>query len=326
MVVLVTGGTGFLGAVLIDRLLNLNESVRATRRAESRIPEILQNRKGLEWVVSDVLDYFALDKAFDQIAQVYHCAAQVSYHPAHRQAMWSTNVEGTANVVNLCLKHHARLVHVSSIAALGEGKPDRDTDEDDLWEFDASQSAYAIAKYDSEMEVWRGFSEGLDGVIVNPSLIIGASAGHRGSGAVFHLLHKGLRFYPGGSVGLVDVEDVADAMIQLMGRSDISEERFIVSHVNMSHKDLLDQCSTFLGRSAPSTQARPWMLELAWRASTAASWFTGKKSALTKESARVSSKRLRVSHQKLVQTLGMEFKPIEQTLKEICAEVLKSNH
>lgn len=320
--VLVTGGTGFLGAVLIDQLLNLKETVRATRRAGSRIPELLQNRKGLEWVVADMLDYFALEEAFDQVTRVYHCAAQVSYHPAHRLTMRKTNVEGTAHVVNLCLKQAARLVHVSSIAALGEGKPGRDTNEEDLWESDSGQSAYSIAKYDSEMEVWRGFSEGLKGVIVNPSLIIGASAGHRGSGAVFHLLHKGLRFYPGGSVGLVDVEDVAYAMIQLMGRSELSEERFIVSHVNMTHKDLLEQCSTYLGRPAPRIQARAWMLALAWRASTAAARLRGKKSALTKESARASTKKLRFSNQKLVDAIGMEFKPIEQTLKEICTEVL----
>lgn len=322
--VLVTGGTGFLGAVLIDQLLNLKEVVRATRRAGSHIPKILQNRGGLEWVVADMLDYFALEQAFDQVTRVYHCAAQVSYHPAHRHSMWKTNVEGTAHIVNLCLKQAVRLVHVSSIAALGSGKPGRDTDEDDLWEHDSAQSAYSIAKYDSEMEVWRGFSEGLEGVIVNPSLIIGASAGHRGSGAIFHLLHKGLFFYPGGSVGLVDVEDVAYAMIQLMGRSDLSEERFIVSNVNMTHKDLLEQCSTYLGRPAPRIQARAWMLALAWRVSAAAAWLRGKKSALTKESARASTKKLRFSNRKLVDRISMEFKPIEQTLKEICTEVL--NH
>jgi len=324
-VVLVTGGTGFLGAVLIDQLLNQKETVRATHRVGSHIPEILQNRTGLEWIVADMLDYFALEKAFDQITEVYHCAAQVSYHPAHRHSMWNTNVEGTAHVVNLSLKHAARLVHVSSIASLGEGKPGRDTDEEDLWEQGSSPSAYALAKYHSEMEVWRGFSEGLNGVIVNPSLIIGASAGHRGSGAVFHLLHKGLRFYPGGSVGLVDVEDVAYAMIQLMSRSDISEERFIVSNVNMTHKDLLGQCSQYLGRPAPGMQARAWMLALAWRASAMVAWLSGKKSALTKESARASTKKLRFSNQKLVDCIGMEFKPIEQTLKEICTEVLNQN-
>lgn len=322
--VLVTGGSGFLGSTLIDQLLLQDIPVRATRREESRIPELLLNRQGLEWVEADLLDYFALETAFVGITQVYHCAAQVSYHPAHRSSMMNTNVKGTAQVVNLCLQHQVRLVHVSSIAALGEGKDGSATTETDLWEFDPSLSAYSIAKYESEMEVWRGFSEGLKGVIVNPSLIIGASAGKRGSGAVFHLLAKGLRFYPGGSVGLVDVEDVAKAMIELMHREDISEERFIISHVNMSHQDLLSQCSVNLQLAAPKTKATPLMLELAWRFSKLAERLTGKRAALTKESARISSKKLHFSNAKLVKTLGFDFKPVDQTLQEICVQVRAS--
>lgn len=322
--VLVTGGSGFLGSSLIDQLLLQGIPVRATRRASSRIPARLLDRHGLEWVEADLLDYFALDSAFDGVTQVYHCAAHVSYHPAHRSSMMDINVKGTAQVVNLCLEHQARLVHVSSIAALGGSKEGTATTEMDLWEYNPGLSAYSIAKYESEMEVWRGFSEGLKGIIVNPSLIIGASAGSRGSGAVFHLLAKGLKYYPGGSVGLVDVEDVAKAMIQLMQREDLNEERFIISHLNMSHQDLLSQCSVNLQLAAPKTKATPLMLELAWRFSKLAERFTGKRAALTKESARVSSKKLRFSNAKLVNTLGFVFKPMDQTLQEICVQVLSA--
>lgn len=320
--VLVTGGTGFLGTILIDQLLQHGYTVRAIRRSSSRMPELLQNRSGLQWVEADVLDVLALEKAFDGVNQVYHCAAKVSYHPAHRKSMLRINVEGTANVVNLCLAHGARLVHVSSIAALGEGKNGAETTENDLWEYDRSQSQYAIAKYESEMEVWRGFSEGLRGLIVNPSLIIGQAAGHRGSGAVFYLLHKGLKYYPGGSVGLVDVEDVVSVMIRLMEQVELTEERFIVSNVNLTHKEMLTRASAFLGRPAPATKATPFMLEFAWRLASFSAWTKGKKSALTKESARVSSKKLKFSNNKLLQTIAFEFKPIDRTLQEICHRIL----
>lgn len=321
--ILVTGGTGFLGSILIDLLLQQGVPVRAIRRSTSRLPSLLDNRPGLEWVEADILDFLALEAAFEGVTQVYHCAARVSYHPAHRKAMLRINVEGTAHVVNLCLKHGARLVHVSSIAALGEGKDGEDTTEKDMWEYDRSQSYYSIAKHDSEMEVWRGFSEGLDGVIVNPSLIIGQSAGHKGSGAIFYLLKKGLKYYPCGSVGLVDVEDVARAMIKLMEKKELSEERFIVSNVNLTHKEMLAKSSEFLGRPVPKSKVTPLMLEVAWRLATFMAWTKGKKSTLTKDSARVSSKKLRFSNQKLLQTIDFEFKPIDQTLKEICQRILQ---
>src|SRR5690606_29833053 len=128
-----------------------------------------------------------------------------------------------------------------------------------------------------EMEVWRGIAEGLDAVIVNPSLILGRAAGHRGSGQVFHLLYKGLRFYPGGSVGLVDVEDVARAMILLMGSPQISGERFIVNNVNMPHAELLAQASGYLDKRPPSMRATRPMLEVAWRLATLSARLTGKK-------------------------------------------------
>jgi dihydroflavonol-4-reductase len=322
IVILVTGGTGFLGSVLIEQLLDQGKRVRATKRAQSRIPVSLVDRTHLEWVDADVLDYFALAEAFDGVSQVFHCAAKVSYQPAHKEAMLAANVEGTAHVVNLCLDHQARLVHVSSIAALGESKDGQAISEGDLWEFSSSQSGYSISKYESEMEVWRGIAEGLDAIIVNPSLIIGARAGHRGSGQVFHLLYKGLKFFPTGSVGLVDVEDVAQVMIALMEQSKLSGQRYIVNNVNMTHQQLLTLSSNYLNRKPPSMKATPLLLELAWRASTLVARLSGKKSALTKESARVSSKTLQFSNAKLLSAVNHQFKPIDQTIKEICAGVL----
>lgn len=324
--VLVTGGTGFLGSVLIAQLLARGVPVRATKREGSRIPVDLQERQGLMWVEADVLDFAALEQAFAGVTQVYHCAAKVSYDPAHRLDMERINVQGTANVVNLCLQFGARLLHVSSIATLGEGKTGQEITEKDLWEYHRDQSAYSRSKYESEMEVWRGIAEGLDAVIVNPSLILGQAAGIRGSGQVFQLLYKGLRFYPGGSVGLVDVEDVARTMYLLMDRSDLTAERFIVNNVNMAHAEMLAQASIYLGRRPPSIKASPLLLGIAWRLALLAARFSGKKPALTKESARISSKKLRYSSGKLLHTIDIEFKPISQTLQEICTQILKSNN
>ena len=319
--VLVTGGTGFLGSILIKRLLASGVAVRATKRETSTIPAELIGLQALQWVDADVNDFFALGDTFAGIVKVYHCAGMISYHAADRQQLMTVNVGGTTNVVNLALQHQVRLLHVSSIAAVGQAKRDGEVTEDDLWEYTPDQPGYAIAKYEAEMEVWRGMAEGLDAVIVNPALIIGPTAptvGSGTSGAIFTMLRKGLNFYPDGSVGLIDVEDTAKAMVLLMDNLAITGQRFLLSNVNMTHRELLARCSSHLGRPAPRYRATPWMLSIAWRAASMLALFTGNRPLITREIARSARQWLRFSNHKVVAATGMAFKPIDNTLYEIC--------
>ena len=319
--VLVTGGTGFLGSMLIKQLLAAHVEVRATKRAASIIPQEFNGQSGLQWVDADVTDFFALSDAFAGVSKVYHCAGMISYDPADRQQLMKVNVTGTGNIVNLAQQYGIRLLHVSSIAAIGQAKRGNEATEDDLWEYTPDQPGYAVAKYEAEMEVWRGIAEGLDAVIVNPALIIGPSArseGNDSSGSIFRLLRNGLRFYPGGSVGLIDVEDAAKAMRLLMENPTLTGQRFLLSNVNMTHHELLRQCSSYLGVPAPKYKAAPWMLGVAWRAARILASFTGKRPLLTRETARSARQRLRFSNRKIIAATGMTFKPIADTLREIC--------
>lgn len=322
--VLVTGGTGFLGSTLIKQLIASGTPVRSTKRQTSTIPMELENVAGLHWIDTDITDFFALEDAFEGITKVYHCAGLISYHPADRKKLMAVNVEGTANVVTLALAQRTRLLHVSSIAAMGRAKNGQETTEDDLWEYSRKQSGYAIAKYEAEMEVWRGIAEGLDAVIVNPALIIGSTArtnNNGTSGSIFAQLRDGLNFYTDGAVGLIDVADVAKAMILLMEDTTITGERFLLSNVNMSYQELFTRCSAYMGRRAPKRKATPFMLGMAWRAAKMWSLFTGKRPLLTSETARSASRRAHYSNKKVVNAIGMTFKPIEQTLHEICDQL-----
>jgi len=324
-VVLVTGGTGFLGSILIKQLIAAGFQVRATRRETSTIPQLLDGLPGVDWVQADVNDFFALADAFEGVTQVYHCAAVISYHTADRKRMSVVNVEGTAQVVTLALERGVRLLHVSSIAAVGRGKNGREITEDDLWEYDSGQSGYAIAKYEAEMEVWRGVAEGLDAVIVNPALIIGPSAPLEGigsSGSIFAQLHDGLNFYTAGSVGLIDVEDVARAMMLLMENKAISGQRYLLSNVNMTYQELMARCSAYLGRPAPKFKATRLMLGMAWRAAKVLSLFSGKRPLLTRETAHAANQQMRFANKKILDATGIAFKPIDETLREICSRLL----
>ena len=322
--ILVTGATGFLGSELCRQLfLSGKNSIRCTKRSTSIVPEILLPfSKQLIWVEADLLEIDALNEALEGVTEVYHCAALVSFDPSLKKKLIKNNVEGTANLVNLCVEKNIRLLHVSSIAAVGEGKPGELINENHHLEETPKENAYAISKYESEMEVWRGMAEGLDAVIVNPSLIIGKNAGKQGTGQIFETVRKGLNFYTSGSCGLVDVEDVAKTMILLM-ESKISSERFIINAENWNYKKLFEDAAHCFGVKPPAREAKPWMLELAWRASALGTLFTGKKMGVDKISAQSASRIQDYDNRKLKEAIGFEFKPVKQTIEEIC-EALKS--
>lgn len=320
--ILVTGATGFVGSVLALQLVQQNISIRCIKRSTSVVPAVLQPySKLINWCDADILDYPILEDAFNGVTHVYHCAAWVSFKEADKDPMIHTNVTGTANVVNLCMDNDARLLHVSSIAAIGQAKPGLLITEKNHLEETPVDNVYAISKLESEMEVWRGIAEGLDAVIVNPSVIIGAQAGTQGSGKIFDTIRGGIKYYSRGSCGLVDVEDVAKCAIVLMN-SDITAERFIINAENWKYKDLFETAARCFGVKPPTAEAKPWMLELAWRGASVIAAITGKDALLDKISAQAGSVDLNYDSSKLKKTIDIEFKPIEQTIKEIC-EVLK---
>lgn len=317
--ILVTGATGFLGAELVAQLLETELLIKCIKRENSKIPQKLipfQNK--IEWVITDILDFSDLDEAFEGVTKVYHCAALVSFEPRLKKEMLQVNAEGTANVVNLCINHSVtKLVHVSSIAALGNSKNNELIDEKSFWEGFEAHDGYAVSKYRAEMEVWRGMNEGLNAIIVNPSVIIGKDAGSTGSGAIFEIVKNGLKYYTQGGTGFVDVSDVAKTMILLMN-SEITAERFIISNQNYSYKDLFAKIAKAFGLPEPKTEAKPWMLSLAWKANAIKNLLTGTTGGLTKATAKSASNFNHFNNSKIKRRLiGLEYKPIEDSITEI---------
>jgi dihydroflavonol-4-reductase len=322
--ILVTGGTGFLGAELAAQLLAEENKIRCIKRENSQIPDkLISFQNQIEWLNADILNFSDLEDTFEGITKVYHCAALVSFDPSLKKRLLEVNAEGTANVVNLCLgKNIEKLVHVSSIATLADAKGDELIDETFFWEGFEKHESYAVSKYRGEMEVWRGIHEGLNAVIVNPSLIIGEGAGTEGTGSLFETIRKGLNYYPIGGSGLVDVKDVAKAMILLMG-SNINNERFILNAENILYKDLFEISAAAFGITAPQQAAKPWMMNFAWRANQLKNLFTRSKGGLNKTTAQGASKISRYSNQKIKNAVGMEFIPAKESITKI-ANSLKS--
>jgi nucleoside-diphosphate-sugar epimerase len=323
--ILVTGGTGFLGSYLLRQLLQDGQiKIRALRRPSSKMDLVADIVDQIEWVEGDVLDIFALEDALEGIHKVYHCAAVVSFDPRDRENMQRINVEGTANVVNLCLDLGIeKLLYVSSIAALGRIKPGQTLDEKSAWQASPYNTHYGISKFLAEQEVWRGITEGLNGVIINPSIILGPSRWDEGSAKFFPMIHQGFKFYPVGNSGLVDVRDVAAMMIQLMD-GPISEERFIANGADLTYQHFFTLIAQALGVVPPKIRLSAFLKNLSWRMAWLQARFSSKRPLITAETARQSALTFHFSNQKSIDTLEFQYRPIEQTIAETAKSYVAS--
>jgi len=326
--ILVTGGTGFLGSYIIKLLVEKGYAVRAIRRSHTLPSWIAKDIwDKTEWVDGDVLDVVALEDAMEGVDAIIHSAAVVSFVKKDRKKMYQVNVEGTANVVNMALeKKVRRLVHISSVAAVGRKTGGGHVNEERKWEESKINTHYAISKYKAELQVWRGISEGLEAVIANPSTILGYGDWHSSSCAIFKNVYEGFKWYTPGINGFVDVEDVARAAVLLM-ESTISEQRFIVNGDTWTFKKLQDTIADNFGKKGPAKKTTPFLLGLAWRLEKVKSFFTGRRPLLTKESARVAQSQTYFENDKILKTFpGFTFTPLEESIQKACKKYVALVH
>jgi nucleoside-diphosphate-sugar epimerase len=319
--ILVTGGTGFLGSYIIKGLLNKNYAVRAIRRNTSKLPFYIPREifDRVEWVEGDVLDVVSLEKAMEGVEAVIHSAAVISFLKQEKKWMNQVNIQGTANVVNMALeKNISRLVHISSVAALGRSASGAKINEEKKWLDSKLNSHYGISKQKAEMEVWRAMGEGLNAVIVNPSTVLGFGDWNTSSCRIFKNIYEEFPWYTEGINGFVDIEDVAKATVLLM-ESNIAEERFIVTGENWSFRQLFNTIADGFGKKHPHRRATPFLAAIAWRMEKIKSLFKGTKPLLTKETAKLAHTSSFFQNDKILQALpGFSFTPLQQTISKAC--------
>jgi dihydroflavonol-4-reductase len=326
--ILVTGATGLVGAHLALHLIeNGEENVRALYRNQKNVKKTkslfeLYKKSELfskiEWIQGDILDVPSLEIAFENVDYVYHCAACISFNPDDEDQLRKINIEGTANIVNFCIdKGVKKLCHVSSIAALGDLAPHETIiTETTEWNPEVLHSDYAISKYGAEMEVWRGQQEGLKVVIVNPGVIFGPGFWQQGSGAFFISIEKGIPFYTYGSSGYIAVTDVVKIMRQLM-HSDCNGERFALLSENNTFKDIIYKIAEKIKAKKPKTEAKPWMLTIAWRLDWVLSKFFRTKRKISKHAAQSILNGDEISNEKIKNYLNYNFETIDSYLDKI---------
>ena len=319
--VLVTGGTGLVGSYLLRELLRHDQPVKALYR--DKMPLLLSEDEvdRIRWVKGDVLDPTLLADEMGGVEEVYHCAGMVSFNPARREQMFRINVDGTANVVNACIAAGVRKIcHVSSVSALGRKRDDQVVTESARWSPEANLSNYGESKFLAEMEVWRGHAEGLDTVIVNPTIILGYGDWDKSSAATFKSAFHEFPWYTEGISGFVDAADVATVMYRLM-KNGVSGERYIVSAENLPYREVFTRMAEAFGKRAPHLHVNRILAGIVWRLEKIKSLVSGKDPLLTKETAETARRSVYFDNSRILNTLpGFSFKPISESILEHCRE------
>lgn len=337
--ILVTGGTGLVGSHLLYFLLKNNESIRAIHRKSSNLqtvkevfsyytdsPENTQSLfNKIEWVEADITEIPSLSKAFKNVTHVYHCAAFISFNPKDYYALKKNNIEGTANVVNLCLSHTVeKLVYISTIATLGKELNNTPISEATEWNPETKNSVYAITKFGAEMEVWRGTQEGLDAVIVNPGVILGSGYWNTGSGVILKSVAKGIPFYTTGTIAIVDVKDVVTTVIKLM-KSSIVNQRYVLVCKSIYYKEFLTILAQNLHTKPPTKEAPKWVLHLLASLDGFAHVVFGKKRQLSKATVNSLYNATFYDSSKIEKELDITFTPYKETILKVTANYLQKS-
>ncbi len=318
--VFITGGTGLIGTELITSLIKSGYKVVATKRPSSMIPFTHQQ---LKWVEIDVLDIVALEEEIQNCEVVIHTAALVSFSPSKFEAMYQTNVEGTKNIVNLCLKHNKRLIHISSVAALGRGKESEIT-ENSTWSDSDINSYYAKTKYLSELEVWRGIEEGLLATIFCPSVVLAVGNLSRSSSRLFKYVLNENKFYTTGNLNYIDVNDIVNIILKNIS-SPIFGQRFILNGGAITYHDFFKKLATRLNKKPPNLKVTPLLAAIVWRISYLKSIITKEEPLITKETAKLSQSTYVFLSKKAEIAFKHQFIDLDMSLDGCCKEIIEKH-
>lgn len=320
--ILVSGARGFVGAALLEQLSAASTSKIIALYNLSEPTATQKAFKNVEWQCVDILDICTLQEAMQGVEKVYHCAAKVSFERGDKKSLFQTNVQGTANMVNAALDAGVKkFLHVSSIATLGRADDVKILNEQSFWEEHANNTVYAQSKYYAEMEVWRAMAEGLNAVIINPSIILGAGDWSKGSAKLIQVAYKEFPFYTQGVNGWVALDDVVKAMILLMD-SPISQERYIINSGNYSYQEIFTMMADALNKKAPSIHTPKWLANLIGYLAEFKNLLSKHKSSLSRESARTAMLKCYYDASKF----STQFPTFQYTTIKDCIETMAQQY
>jgi dihydroflavonol-4-reductase len=320
----ITGANGLLGSFILQKFIQENIPVVALKRETSIVDESIKENPLITWRQADILDSLSMLTALEGVDMVIHTAALVSFDPRDRTKLLETNVEGTRHVVDACLALKIpRLIHISSVAALGRQKNVIEISEKNTWVENTLNSDYAKSKYLSELEVYRGQEEGLSVAMVNPSIILAPDLQLRSSAQIFKYVIEERKFFIDGQINFVDVRDVVDIVYKIY-KEKSEGEKFIANGGHIQLNVLLKSIAERLNKKSPSIKINTSLVAIAAWVEELRCKITGARAVISRQSVRSSKEKFTYSNSKSVSQLGIRYHTIEETL-DWCCEQLKGS-
>jgi dihydroflavonol-4-reductase len=312
--VVITGASGLLGSIIAETFASRNISI--TGLYNNTKP----SNSNINWVQCNVTDAPTLSKILQGAECVIHAAAIVSFAQKNKEKMLAVNVGGTANVVNACLDNGVkRLIHISSVAAIGKPIKENIVTEKTPWAHASKPSNYGESKYLAELEVFRGEAEGLSVAAVNPSIILAAGNNHRSSGKIIQYVQDERSFYVEGYLNYIDARDVAEMVWQLYKNPE-ARGRYIASAGTVSWQELFAGIGKRLGKKPPSIKVSPTMARMAAAVEWLRSSISGSEPLVTKETAKIARQKITYSNERAIKDLRIQFRPLQDTLDWCCKQ------
>ncbi len=308
---LVTGGSGFLGSHVVRALAARGDELRLLLRRGSTVDHLSDLE--FERVAGDVLNRASVGKAMQGVERVFHLAGSTSMRAQDRDRVFDLNVRGTRTVLGEALAAEVgRVVHASSVAAIGPAKRGGTADEAQPFRAGDLGIAYVNSKHESEVEALRLAARGLSVVIVNPSFVLGPDDPKGTSmGLVRRFLLGRIPAYVEGGLNIVDVRDVARGHL-LADEKGETGERYILAGRNFTLDRLFADFARISGRAQVPVRLPAATTALAVRAMAR----TGLSTTISPDEVRSASQWWTYRNTKARRALGFEPRPHEETLED----------
>jgi dihydroflavonol-4-reductase len=316
--VLVTGGTGFLGSNLAAALLQEGCNVRILRRAGSSLRAL--GSLQVEHVIGDVRDIDSLRLATKGCDTVFHTAAIISHWRKEHSLMHEVNVLGTRYVAQACVENGVRrLVHTSSTAAIGFPENGSLADETIRFNWEPYDVGYRNSKHHAEKEILRAVKQGLDAVMVNPTVIIGPRDIHFHGGQLIRDIHrKKIFYYVRGGMSVVYVDDVVRGHL-LAAHHGRTGERYILSGENLSHREIISITASVVGGLKPLFRMPHGLVTVVTAAAESVAGVLNRRPWVTRELLAGSNLNYHFSCRKAQEELGYTFTPFREAVEKTFA-------
>jgi dihydroflavonol-4-reductase len=308
---LVTGGSGFLGSHLVRALAERGDELRLLQRRGSNLDHLSDLE--FERASGDVLDRRAVRAAMAGVDRVFHLAGTTSMRREDRDKVFELNVRGTRIVVEEALAAKVkRVVHASSVAAIGPAKPRGTADETQPFRAARLGIAYVNSKHEAEVEALRLAAHGLGVVIANPSFVLGPDDP---KGTSMELVRRFLLgripVYVDGGLNIVDVRDVARGFLLVDEKGEVGE-RYILGGRNFTLDRLFADFARISGREQPPVKLPGGPTTLVVEAMDRA----GLPTPVSPDEARSAMQWWTYRNTKARRELGFEPRPHEETLED----------